>query len=1125
MSSRNLLPRLQQGANLPALPVGRWSVVQAPAELARIEFAPENEGELRTRIQSIPSPWARLFLFRHALQDPEHPARRLVRNDFLDALELTWSLGTHHGLNPEIRRVPLSALRSLAQDTGSQRVEDFADALVELAPRRRDGLAQPASALPAITLLLLDGHPVLASSPYTLLFTAEDAARAVGGAFFAYAGGAEGRPLAQRPVPFQRYVAQVVYPQVGGGAPPGAEYVDWTTVQHCVTEWLTEELARCRAEAPDRLRPYLTPKPGTNWREAAGAQKLEPLSELTFGGLVLFRRGSDELPSRWRLRAPHARQPLPIVVDPESFDGRYHEGGPLVQLPPDLRRLERDVLPGSGQHEPWVAPAVHWLTDRLLLLSDPLDAENVKGLGGYRVQGQPRDPRFAQARVALPLRGDFFRYFNPDEVDRILTLEVLSQGAVRATLRIPVGTDEEGEEVVITRVYPEESIRRDVGPQLVLWPSFRHEQWREYALFRIDRVANTGQGMEIQGWSAQEPLPSTGAERRSPNVGVQTFGAAPEVLELYDTAAGIGAKAEALGVVLPRYRSHDAPNTTKWYIGVDFGTSNTLVAVRENEQTTAAVFHDRDVLLPLTRPSADTERFLNSYFFPGAIAPEAFGTAIYHLRNLPTLNLDQEPVALRTTVPFDGRVENDADNLIAGNLKWTSERGNNFLAAAFLRHLTATVLSSALRRGVAPGNVAFSYSYPRAFQKEQVRNLGDLWKQVQTSFEARGLSGLKPVEAGPDESRCVLQHFFTAGLISESGDADVVVDVGGGTTDVAAYGGGRTLILDSIHLGGRNLTGGREQAETAEGLRNPFVDAFVRWAAANGFPDLQRPVLEKYLNDGQVHLAFTYLVRTEWYQRGDAGLFRSTPAGQAFQLIVFYFFAAVFHHLGLSFRALHQAGHAVAPFSVTFAGNGSQYLKWLGDTRGGAIDADVRTALIELFEQAAGIGAAELQIGISSRPKQEVASGLVALGRRDPGAYAEAVLSRSVVGEAISAPLAAGAAPRTLAATDPLARDERFGRESVQGLSWVGDEMEIERFHRAVVRAARQFAGHGMHWTEAPARLERFFASLGRAEMRQAMTRRLDYLATVHGGFSGSLFVLGVSGVIERMMDRLMGEA
>jgi len=1119
--SRNLLPRMQQGANIQALPPGRWSPVQLPAELARIEYAPENESELRTRIQSIPNPWARLHLFRHALEDPQHPARTLVRNDFLDALEFAWSLGMRHGVHAEMKRVRLDGLRAIADDTGSVRVRDFAEALVELAPRRKDAPGAAAGALPTLTLLLADGHPVLASSPYTVLFTAEDAAAAAAGTFFGYARGAEARALAQRPLAFQRYVAQVVMPQLGGGAPAGGEYVEWGTVQHCVTGWLDTELAACRRQAPERVRPQLTPGQGGNWRDAAARLELEPLSELAFGGVVLFRRKPGVLPSRWRLRAPSASRPLPIVIDPESFDGRYYENAPLVQLPPDLRKLDRDVLPGLGDHVPWVAPAAHWFTDRLLLLSDPLDRANVKGLESYRVQGQPRDPRLAQERIALPLRGEVFHYFTPDEVERMLSIEVLAHGAVSVSLRIPLGAEDDGEEVVIQRLYPEESIRRDVGPQLVLWPSFQHDAWREYALFRIDRVAAAANGLEVQGWRAQEPLGSTGTERRSANVGVQTFQAAPEVLEFRDTAAGFGARAEPLGVVLPRYRPADAPNEGRWFVGVDFGTSNTMLAVREADQPLARVFEDQGVLLPLTRPSLDAERFLNSYFFPATVAPQAFGTAIHHLRNLPTLDIDREPLALRTNVPFDGRVENDGDNRVVGNLKWSNERESHFLTAAFLRHLTATVLTSALRRGIAPDRVHFTYSYPRAFQRTQVQNLAGLWNTVTQGFAARGLQGVD-VKLGTDESRAVLRHFFSANLVGEAGDADVIVDVGGGTTDIAAYGAGRTLILDSLHLGGRDLTGSREQAETAEGLRNPFVDAFVRWAAANDFPAEQRPVLEKYLADGQVHLAFTYLVRTEWYRRGEAGRFRSTPAGESFQLLVLYFFAALFHHLGLSFRALHAAGETVAPFSVTFAGNGSQYLRWLGDPHGAEVDPDLAAALVQVFERASGVPAGALQVRVSKRPKEEVASGLVASGRWEGQTRAEPVLARSVVGEAVTAPL--GAEPRALHPTDTLAPEERFGGDSAAALRWEGGEMEIDRFHASLVKAARLFAEHGGHWVGAPARLDAFFKSHGAAAIRQATTRRLEYLSRVHSGFNGSLFILEAAGVLERMMDRFMGE-
>jgi len=164
--SRNLLPRFRSTpnpANVEPLPPGRWTQLQNPVELAKLELPAENETEIRTRIQSIPSPWARLHLFRNALEDPQHPARRLVENEILDALEFVWSLGSARGTQVEVSRVRLDALRGMAEDTGSSRVEDFADALVELAPRQSGGGAQ--SAVPTVSLLLVSGTPVLASSP------------------------------------------------------------------------------------------------------------------------------------------------------------------------------------------------------------------------------------------------------------------------------------------------------------------------------------------------------------------------------------------------------------------------------------------------------------------------------------------------------------------------------------------------------------------------------------------------------------------------------------------------------------------------------------------------------------------------------------------------------------------------------------------------------------------------------------------------------------------------------------------------------------------------------------------------------------------------------------------------
>jgi hypothetical protein len=1128
--SRNLLPRFRSApnpVNIPPLAPGRWSPIQAPAELAKLEFPADGGTGLRTRIQSIPSPWARLHLFRNALEDPDHPARTLVQNEILDALELTWSLGSRPGVRMETLRIRIPAIRDLAEDTGSPRVRDFADALIELAPRRADAAGEEASGLPVLTLALVGGRPLFASSPYTFLFTAEDAAREDTPNLFRYATGAKDRPLAERPLQFQRYVARVVLPQLSARGTAGDEgdFVDWPTVQRCVTQWLSAELARARAGKAEKVRDQLTPPEDGDWATAARALGLEPLSHQKFGGVVLFTRpeGGDLEHSRWRLRvAPESGRP-PIVIDPESFDGLFYEGASLVQLPPDLPRQDRTVLPGLAMRYPWVHPAADWLTEQILLLSDPLDPANVKGLAGYRVQAGATDPRFAQPRMALPLTADFFRYFTPDDVDRMLSVDVLPSGGINVTLAVQIGTEEEPRELRIKKHYTEAHVRKEVGPGLVLWPAFRHPDWHEYALFREDRLTTVSaftQGLEVSAMVSRRPLAATGTARRTEFVAAQTFADAPDVLE-FRAAVGAGAKTESLGVVLPRLGTAAATNEGRWHVGVDFGTSNTVVSVRRNDDVATEIFQDASVLLPLTRAGADTENFLNAFFFPPALRGTPFGTAVVHLGALPNLAIEQEPLGLRVNIPFDGWVKDDGGNRVTGDLKWSNLRETAFLSSSFLRTLVALVLSSAIRSGVSPKNVSFTYSRPRAFDDMQAANLADHWQKIVASFSARGIG---PIEAheGLDESQSVLQHFFNAEVASTLGAADVILDVGGGTTDLAAYGHGKTLILDSVQLGGRDLTGARARATSRENLRNPFVDAFVRWALENGFPASQKEALAKYRNDGQEHLAFSFLVRSRWFGEGEAVLFRTTPAYRDFQALVFYFFGALFHYAGLSLRAVREQGEPVGVHAVILAGNGSRYLDWLTNLRPGRPDDRFRTALRAIFAAAAGIPGDGPVIVTSDRPKEEVARGLVA---RDVAHAAKADSAGGpLLGERLVIRFGDDAEPRHLASTTRLSRRDRLRAELLGQIRWEDGEMEIERFHANLIETTHSLLDAGEHWAEVPAAYKRVFDAMGRDGIRQAALTRLQTRATGGSAVPGSFFILEAAVVLQRLMDAFFGE-
>src|SRR5690348_4781244 len=125
MSSRNLLPRLSEG-NVGACTPGSWTVLNSPGELARLDLGLGRDDEVRTRIQSIPSPWARLILFRLALKDPKHPARRLVENELLDALQFLWSANERPNAPLRFEQIRLADLYELAARVGSERVEWWA---------------------------------------------------------------------------------------------------------------------------------------------------------------------------------------------------------------------------------------------------------------------------------------------------------------------------------------------------------------------------------------------------------------------------------------------------------------------------------------------------------------------------------------------------------------------------------------------------------------------------------------------------------------------------------------------------------------------------------------------------------------------------------------------------------------------------------------------------------------------------------------------------------------------------------------------------------------------------------------------------------------------------------------
>lgn len=1126
---RNLLPRLRSAptpANISPGTAGAWSTITDPSELSKIEYEREDaQQELRTRIQSIPSPWARMLLFRAALDDPAHPARRLVESEILDVLEFVWSLSHIPGVSVEYSRLDRSQLPELGRRTGSRRAADVAHALEELVPR--SGSRRGQAEVNTLTLALVDGKPVFASSPYTILFTAEDAAENTGvPGFFDYAANGERRRLCDRPPAFQEYVARVIRPQLYASGPHIQAEASWGGLQGRVRPWLEKELKQCVASAADEQARARLSRPAESeeeaWKRTAEQLGLELASGQRFGGILLYQQapGSEFARSPLRLEARRSVDRAPLVIIQDQFEGSYYHGAQAVALPHDLQPLDRTKLPGLGIRYPWVSPVDDWLTRRLVLLSEPIERDHVYGYGAYRWRGTGNDPRFSEPHMLLPLRSEFFEYFRPEDVDEMLSIDVHPDGRIAVTLVIPLADDR----LTVRRTYSEDEILNEHGPSLNLWPSFEDEDWPEYILFRRDMAQAVAQQFAIRGHTGGVPVAATGQERRTPLVELTVFDRAPEALELRSTLPTPGSEPESVGVILPRYRPCAARGPERWDVGVDFGTSNTVVSIR-GDDSKVRVFGAEELTLPLTEASEDTLNLTDAYFFPAEITPEPFGTAVVYHESLRNYELGEEPIGLRVNVPFTGEVDGYHSNAVKGDLKWSADPHAHFLSASFLRHVLATVLAQAIERGVDPARITFRWAYPRAFSQSQLNNLRRHWKDVLQEFAE---VGVRPdALADPlDESQSVLRHFFNLNLVHAAGDLKAVVDVGGGTSDIAMYGDGRVLALDSVVLGGRNLTGSRPQAGDA-GSGNPFVTRFFAWARENGLPDENRKVAQTYLDRDQVHLAFSYLVGTRWFQEGRGRVFTGQEIFHDFQTLVFYFFASLFYYLGVSLRSLPpREGGLELPATILVAGNGSRYLDWLTDLVPNAGTENVFTrALGRVLAAGALVESPDRlpRIKRSEAPKQEVARGLVA--RVGPGDLpSDDARTTPVVGESVTLSLGDAGETRSFDVADRFDSRDVIEAQHVHGMRWDGDRLEVERFHDILLTVVESVAAYGDQWGRAERLYRDFFDGFRRSEIQSLVEGRLQFLAQLEKGFRGSLFLLEATVVLEEMRDRLFRE-
>jgi hypothetical protein len=1018
---------LETTANAPAAPDGRrallhplkdagigetagtgaWVRLKAPGELEKVHF-PEDNPALGAGISSVPSPWARLELFRDAVRDaPQtsrdvdaHPFSGDAIQDILDALELLVFEGHMDGLVLRRHLLDLDSLAALAVRENEDGIRRFLGAVRDLAPRA-DGNTR----LGRLTIVTDGrGRLLFATSPFTLFFTPEDRTTAVPG----YFGARETpRPLDARPPELARFVEHHLLPRL---ARHGS--------QHPELQRLVSVLQRQLEEVPHELR-------GIPLESLDEEGALQPVAGVPVGRVrTLAWSGRNSLvPTREAARRPLVLHDQTLESERTYFPWLAPSMGTRVADAADRRRL-----PGSAWRHDWVNPERDFLVDNLLILElTELDLTSVLGreiYGDMSSQVNWRRP----GQVLLPLSAEYFEYFGPEDAVRHLRMTMDPDGnRVEARLTIPV----EGGERTFKKVYTRGENLAAEQFYLSVWPNFVPEpgefEWSCYSVFHlaIGRGANefdVRMGL-ANGEAAASGEYGAAPVRRFPRQGNAAFYGleeAPRYLRVRLRRHAGSNEFVAEGVVLPKFETVRSPTAAPWTVAVDLGTSNTSVAVRKRPDARAELLNLAGRVsatrLDLMRAPAppegsrrsDVSRILDTLYFPDVVPAHPFPTFV--VRSTIPQDRDNESLfalpAATANIAFRGDLTSGAHNRLEGDLKWgggLARIEHNLLTEQFLKQLLVLIYAESVRSGARVDSMALRWSYPSAFTAEESDQLIQRWRNVLRWFrDARlGLSGKGEGQAGaapepfqriigdadllPDESTSSLWFFKTQPGFSVHDEAlALTVDLGGGTTDIAGYANLHGQFRNSILLGGRDLVG-TPPSDEGRRMVNAFYRSVEGWALERMGRDSKQMLtdvtvaLHEYPTS---HGKFGYLVRHPWFAEHRSELLEE-PWFRSAQACIVYLFGAIFFHLGVLVRADRDAGGRYEPPArVIFGGNGAQFLDWLTGFRpfaGSRPGQDFFGPLFrDIFEASLGSDLpSRLDVSVSEAPKQEVALGLL----------------------------------------------------------------------------------------------------------------------------------------------------
>ena len=489
-------------------------------------------------------------------------------------------------------------------------------------------------------------------------------------------------------------------------------------------------------------------------------------------------------------------------------------------------------------------------------------------------------------------------------------------------------------------------------------------------------------------------------------------------------------------------------------IAIDFGTTNTTVYKRHRGQKEHVSFAKRLRTLVAADDSAGAAHQradLFAAFFPARSVTPPFMTVMQdrifggfeEYESL--INKCSSPALWRDYVYFDQENANAISTIFEANkgvlhfgIKWSIEEKERRRIHRFLRQVGLMTAAELAFSGVRPQDIAWNFSFPEAMSDSDINSFKTISRKVadevrRSSIEASDVDGKAEVEFYTESQAAAMEFLNSDGPRPAM---LVVLDIGGGTTDVSVWSGDHQIWRDSFQLAGRQLivefiVRNRRFLEQLNGLEKLLSNAENR----------RQFMSEPADNDRLVNAAAVLINSPDFAKIFDENFAHvaGSPAGQKLQAGALLALGGLMYFIGLQIRGLRSdpsmgviRDNNLETMTVGFAGRGATIFKLFKAGDDGEVGVSLKRVL-NLFAEGAGLERSDIKAHFSrdDKVKHEVASGMLPMKDAEVKELKSEPLSReTVLGELIEGVDVTGAA---VSLETPLASEARLHELSAVG--------------------------------------------------------------------------------------------